>query len=357
MELHVAGGCGEHGRNCFHVKGEQTDFLVDCGLMAAERDGYPHLTKNDIPNIRTVFLTHSHADHTGALPWLYENGFHGEVVASERTLRQLALRLGKTVSLESICACGQNGSYNGLNLRWGKSGHCLGSVWYRFETEGKTILFSGDYIESSQVYAVDLIREQSADFAVLDCAYGRDTTTGGEACEMFLDTLRDLLRQYRSVALPVPKYGRGLDLLALLLQSGMEIRYSGDTHFLTQLQNMQRFPAWFRVNGKSLLEAVERSVSNEKEVTFLSDPQLKNADSYRAVAAILESGGIAMMTGTVDKGTNSERLMQAGKMVFCRYPVHLNFAQFQKLTEQNCFKTVIPYHSAEMVCDKTVYEY
>ena len=62
MRLHIAGGCGEHGRNCFHVMGETTEFLVDCGLMAGEPGGgFPRLDKRDIPKLKCVFLTHSHA--------------------------------------------------------------------------------------------------------------------------------------------------------------------------------------------------------------------------------------------------------------------------------------------------------
>ena len=34
MELIIAGGVGEHGRNCFYVRGETIRFLVDCGKMA-----------------------------------------------------------------------------------------------------------------------------------------------------------------------------------------------------------------------------------------------------------------------------------------------------------------------------------
>ena len=34
MELYFAGGVGEHGRNCFYVRGESVCFLVDCGVMA-----------------------------------------------------------------------------------------------------------------------------------------------------------------------------------------------------------------------------------------------------------------------------------------------------------------------------------
>ena len=47
-------------------------------------------------------------------------------------------------------------------------------MWYRFAEGGKAVFFSGDYTEDTQVYACDPIRGQSADLAVLDCAYGSD---------------------------------------------------------------------------------------------------------------------------------------------------------------------------------------
>ena len=31
MELLIAGGVGEHGRNCFYVQAKTLCFLVDCG--------------------------------------------------------------------------------------------------------------------------------------------------------------------------------------------------------------------------------------------------------------------------------------------------------------------------------------
>lgn len=355
MELHIAGGCGEHGRNCFHVMGEHTDFLVDCGLMAAEQDGYPRLPLKEIPNIRTVFLTHSHADHTGALPWLCENGFRGEIIASGNTLEQLPVCLKNTIPIESICESGQEGYHNGIRIRWGKSGHCLGSVWYRFETEGKLILFSGDYSESSLVYAVDPIRGQEADIAVLDCAYCRDETTGEDACKKLLNTVRELLRRHGAVVLPVPKYGRGLDLLALFVRNGLKARYWGDSHFQAQLQGMKEIPEWFCADSGRLVKAVQEQCNCEASVWFVSDPQLRSERSAQMVTGILQSGGAALMTGTVEDGTNSARLIQEGRMLYCRFPVHLNFLQYQRLAKQNHFGTVIPYHSAEMVCEREMY--
>lgn len=66
MELYIAGGCGEHGRNCFCLETEDDAWLVDCGVMVGtEGDGrFPHLNAPQIRKLRAVFLTHSHADHT-----------------------------------------------------------------------------------------------------------------------------------------------------------------------------------------------------------------------------------------------------------------------------------------------------
>lgn len=352
MELHIAGGCGEHGRNCFHVTGERTNFLVDCGLMASEAGGYPRLPPGDIPKIQAVFLTHSHADHTGALPWLYEKGFSGEVVASKQTLKQLPFKPAKAVPLESICPACHDGDYRGLGVSWGRSGHCLGSVWYRFEAEERSALFSGDYTENSPVYTTDPIRGQRADLAVLDCAYGKDETTYDEACEKLTETIKQLLRRYDSIALPVPRYGRGLDLLALFVSRGLDTQYFGDAHFMEQLRAMRLSPMWYRTDGQALLKAAQPYGGHEKGIVFVSDPQLKNAASLRLVADIIEADGIALMTGTVEEGTGSAKLMSEKKMLFCRYPVHLNYPQYEELKRQNVFADVIPYHSAELACGR-----
>ena len=70
MRVTFAGGVGEHGRNCFLVEGETLSFLVDCGRMAGAQDPYPALTAAQARGLDFVFLTHSHADHTGAFAWL-----------------------------------------------------------------------------------------------------------------------------------------------------------------------------------------------------------------------------------------------------------------------------------------------
>lgn len=343
MELYIAGGVGEHGRNCFLVRGETVAFLVDCGKMAdMPEDPFPRLTPRQIRQLDTVFLTHSHADHTGALPWLYENGFRGTVVATWQTLVQLPFVVPNGLRLEELCP-GGSGKYAGMEIAWGRSGHCLGSVWYRFETEGKTVFFSGDYTECTQVYACDPIRDQRADMAVLDCAYGMDETSYNAACERLVRQTKGLLSGERLLLFPVPKYGRGLELLNLFSNQLLNTAYYADALFLENLAEQRAGGFWYcRENAEA---AVQPYTGQTSGIVFVSDPQLRGAAAQKTAEQVLTLGGKAVMTGTVEKGSYSERLLERGDMVLLRYPVHLNAFQYRHLLEENNFSKAIPYHS------------
>lgn len=349
MELTIAGGCGEHGRNCFHAKGADANFLVDCGIMAGEPGGgYPHLSADEARQLKWLFLTHSHADHTGALPWLGQMGFTGPVIASRHTLNQLPFPLENGIALESLCPHGE-GTFYGMSIQWGRSGHCVGSVWYRFSLEGKHILFSGDYTENTQVYALDPIRGQSADIAVLDCAYGNDSRSYEALWECLTSRVRELLELHKLLVFPVPKYGRGLELLRLFQKSGVEGPFFGDVHFLQEIGKLPEYRDWLKNDPKQLQALVKPYSGTEKMgILFLSDPQLRS-DSSRAVARLaLAAGGKAIMTGTVERGSYSAQLLEAGQMELLRYSVHLNRQQMDALASKNSFDQVIAYHSPQI---------
>ncbi len=88
---------------------------------------------------------------------------------------------------------------------------------------------------------------------------------------------------------------------------------------------------------------------------LVSDPQLRSFEAFKIALEVIKNGGVGLMTGTVDKGTNSEALIKMGKMLICRYPVHMNYSQYNSLAGENQFAVTIPYHSAEMRCDKSVF--
>ncbi len=349
MRLYIAGGCGEHGRNCFLVEGERTTFLLDCGVMAGEEGGgTPRLAPEQIRGLQCVFLTHSHADHSGALPWLRSRGYAGPVVASRYTLAQLPFRMEGALPLEELCAGGR-GRFGDVQIQWGRSGHCVGSVWYRFTVEQRSVLFSGDYTEHTQIYAVDPIRGQCADVAVLDCAYGPDATSYDAACWHLLERMRALPERFGMLALPVPKYGRGPELLQLFRQNHIEGPFFGDTHFLSELARAEEYGAWLKPGVAGLSGAAAPFRGTEaRGILFVSDPQLRSPAARELVRSVLKLGGRAVMSGTVERGSFSADLLECGRMELLPYPVHQNLTQMRALAEANVFNRVIPYHSAKI---------
>ena len=346
MELFIAGGVGEHGRSSFYVQGETICFLVDCGKMAdTPEDPYPRLTGGQIRRLDAVFLTHSHADHTGALPWLYKSGFSGSVIAAGETLRQLPFAVPESLSLEDICPAGA-GQLQGLTIRWGRSGHCAGSVWYHFTEKNSSLFFSGDYTEDTQVYACDPIRDQIAGLAVLDCAYGLDETPYEAACDRLVRETERLLDAHALLLFPVPKYGRGLELLKLFSDRLQGVSYYADDIFLQNLAGQRAGGFWYR--PVKINTSVSPYSGQTRGIVFVSDPQLRTAAARTAAARVLSLGAGAVMTGTLEKGSYSEKLFQTGKMELLRYPVHLDHAQFRRLESRNGFARTIPYHSGEL---------
>lgn len=340
MRVKFAGGVGEHGRSCFLVEGETLSFLVDCGLMAGAERPWPHLTAAEIRNLACLFLTHSHADHTGALPWLEGQGFAGVVVAAPETLEQLKTPPRQGVSL------GEFAPPAGLVVRWGRSGHCAGSLWYQFRLEGRTLLFSGDYTECSLAYAVDPIREVAADLAVLDSAYGPEPRSAGEMARDLLAAAGEMLSRRGSLLLPVPKYGRGLELALLLHRAWPALPIYGDGHFLGQLAWAVHDRLWTREELRLGLSGVSPLPLTDQPpaagLCFVSDPQLRTP-ALEALAR--HFAGAVLLTGTVEAGTGSARLQKEGLAVFCRLPVHCTDQEREALERVNAFGRVVPYHT------------
>lgn len=353
MELYIAGGVGEHGRNSFYVRGTKSSFLVDCGVMTNDPETpYPHLSQEQINVIDTVFLTHSHADHTAALPWLYEQGFCGQVIASKETLQQLPFDLSESVSLEEICP-NREGQLNALSIVWGRSGHCPGSVWYQFTEDEKSILLSGDYTEDTQIYTCDRIRGQTADIAILDCAYGMDKTSYEFACHRLINRVKELLDAFGLLLFPVPKFGRGLELLKLFSDNLSGVNYFADEVLLSQLEALKQDTFWsLPVNMDAAPHLFKGEVHG---IVFVSSPQLHTKASQETAKEVLTLGGRAVMTGTVEEGSFSAMLIAEKMTEFLRYPVHLNYFQYQHLVQENRFAKTIPYHSTDFPKQQEIY--
>lgn len=335
MTLTIAGGCGEHGRNCFYVKGS-CSFLIDAGI--GEDGSYPDIPLAEIASIEYLFLTHSHKDHTGAIGYLIENGFKGRIIASGETLCQLA------IDYQDISAVEDNPVTPGLSFTYGRSGHCPGSLWYRFLLDGMSLFFSGDYREDDPVFIVDPVRGIGADIAVIDSAYGYDDVNiKAMRAELVL-----YIKSQKLVLLPVPLYGRGLSVLSLL----KDIPCYGDEHFITEYRKHSDGDMWC----KGITAKVRPYSSGVKSgVVFISDPQLKKSSSIALAERVISEGGTVVITGHPDKDGMADRLLSEGRAVFMRYPVHQSYKECISLARRNDFGIVIPYHSKDIAPSRLIY--
>ncbi len=343
MELYIAGGCKEHGRNSFLIERDGASILVDCGIMQGESKPYPKLSKEQIASIKYLFITHSHQDHVGALEWLTCNGFSGKEVLSNKTYNQMKVKPQNPIYL--IKSVGDLTLEEELSVSWGQSGHCDGALWFLISWGEKKLFFSGDYCEDSEVYPCDLVRGISADMALLDCAYGYDEVGAAKSRNQVIDKIISyILLKKRSILLPVPKNGRGLEIMKSLIESG-QIHVVVGKGLLKQFSC--KFPELYIANVARIHEWNSDIEGKKHYAYFVCDPQLKKEENRKRVAKILKGGGKIIFTGNLDKGSYSLELYQSGKARFERYYVHQNLEEAVRLKRKNKFKRVILTHSEE----------
>ena len=188
------------GANYLLSSGE-TKILIDCGLNQgghyAERLNFGTF-EYDPKEIKAVFVTHAHIDHTGRLPKLYKEGFRGEIYStaptkdfaqallydSEDILAREAKREGleplytkenvdQVLTLWQTAEYGKSFKVGPFKITLHDAGHILGSSSIEIEEGGKKIVFSGDLGNVNP----PLIKEgemiiPDADYALIESAYG-----------------------------------------------------------------------------------------------------------------------------------------------------------------------------------------
>lgn len=323
MELYIAGGCGEHGCNCFLIRGSSYSILFDCGEGLGNTPPFPVLLKEDIEKIRYIFLSHSHRDHVGALSWLFRQGFSGRIYAAAPTLDVIRNRDGLPLQdAGDITAMSDPGGEIGiaeeLRVSFGRSGHCRGALWYQISFEDKRIFFSGDYKGESSCYPFDIPKGIYADAAVIDCAYGTEIMDPAEQLRALRKLMTECLKDGRLLLLPAPFNGRGAELKLIadeiLMKTGIGGRTYGDMK------------------------------KDHIGIMVLPDPQLRKKESRRLAEDVLSHGGRILFTGHVYENTEAFRFLKEGRAEMLRYPVHPDVREALRLCAANDFRKVVFNH-------------
>ncbi len=257
------------------VKSAKTQFLLDYGVMLTRPPGFPmHIPPKDVD---AVILTHSHLDHSGAVPLFYVEG--------KRPLytNRLNLELTQLLIQDFIHLSGYYLPFEYLELKtmmrtskhldYGvtekvgdmtfqllNAGHTPGSASVIIEGEGKRILFTGDFnTEDSKLLAGAKTDYGDLDAVITESTYANeDHTARPELEKRFVDSCTEVVEKGGIVLLPAFGVGRAQEIASVL--AGNHFKYP------VILDGMAREASRIILNGKE----------------FLRDPKLF-ADTMRSV--------------------------------------------------------------------------
>lgn len=176
-------------------------IVIDCGLFQGTHE-------DDLRNwnkfafnpgeIDALLLTHSHLDHIGLVPKLCNDGFAGPIYAtaatrdfaeifftdSQHLLEKLAMRIGKPTlyAEEDIPKCIKQFRaityhekiklFDDVFVTYYDAGHILGSAFIKIESEGQSIVFSGDLGNPPVPIINNTEFIKDADYLVIESTYG-----------------------------------------------------------------------------------------------------------------------------------------------------------------------------------------
>jgi Cft2 family RNA processing exonuclease len=323
-------GLGPKEPAAFVVEADGRRLLLDCG-EGPEPGRLPDF--DAIGHVEAILLSHSHADHAGALRFRDRIG-NPPVFASPPVLARL-----KDVHGEAIPMRGR-AEVLGVAIETGTNGHAPGGIWLRLAV-GEGLLYMGDHSQESQLYVFD--RPPPTATMIIDGSYGDAETS--------LDAERTALAALLKggpALLPMPADGRGPDIAMFLQEAGFDVVIDDAT----------------RAAAVTLMYMANTSARNECTPRLLrlvrdARPLDANSEPRGAMVAHGGSGDIGVpkaliarwgdasepmivFTGHLAAGTTGRRLVDNGRAKFQRWNVHPRLSDNLRLVETVNPKRVIP---------------
>ena len=254
MKLHFYGAdrCVTGACHCLEINGKK--ILVDCGLQQG-RDELDNRYLAFAPgNIDILLVTHAHIDHTGRIPLLVKNGFHGRILTTRLTADLMKIMLLDSAHIQESDAEYENRKgeragrehvdplyteqdaldvfkyvttceykekvdlCEGVSAVFTDAGHLLGSASITLELEEngvhKTIVFSGDIGNVDQPIIRDPQLLKKADYVVMESTYGdRNHTEVWSYTDELAEIIDETLGKGGNVVIPSFAVGRTQELL------------------------------------------------------------------------------------------------------------------------------------------------
>ncbi len=254
MKITFAGATGTVTGSRYLVEAAGSTVLVDCGLFqgikSLRQRNWAPLPFN-AASVDAVVLTHAHIDHSGYLPRLINAGFRGRVWCTRGTADLLRILLPDAGylqeeearranrydytrhhpalplytreeaerALESLSEVDFHTVFSparGVEARFTRAGHIIGSACLTLRAGGRTIAFSGDVGRAAD----SLMRAPEAmpacDYLVLESTYGDRRHPAEDSAEKLAATIRETVQAGGTLVVPAFAVGRAQSLLHMM---------------------------------------------------------------------------------------------------------------------------------------------
>jgi len=294
MDIMFQGGAGEVGGSCIIVKTENSKVALDYGIRVEEGLSY------DAPkDLDAVIVTHAHLDHSGNLLTLADG--NTVIIGSEATRDITAELLVDLIKVQR--ANGNNLPYNqsdinkirelwmsreklalpGMDISLYPAGHVLGARMAYLESEGKKILYTGDFcLHDTEILNglnLDMVPREPG-VLIMESTYGGTIRPSRkELIDLFFRSILDAMDKKGNVLIPTFAFHRMQEMAVRIdtaMKTGLLPRYnaycmSGLANKITQYFNEYRMLFKENIQEQKIPFKYER-VKNLKRAKDIREP-------------------------------------------------------------------------------------
>lgn len=264
MKITILGSGKEVGRSGFLVTSDNTNILLDYGVMLKKEPSFPiHVRPKDIS---TVVLTHAHLDHSGYIPSLFLSNSNISVLGTNPTfeLSDLLIEdmlkisgfylpfeyadLNNMMSHSKTLQYKERHLINNMQITLYESGHIIGGSSIIVESEGKRIFYTGDInTRGSKLLRPADLDLPEVDVLIIESTYSQtEQTPRDESEKNLVHFAYDVVERGGTLFIPAFSVERAQEIACVLKANNFKHRISMDGMALKANEIMLRNPSFLR---------------------------------------------------------------------------------------------------------------